>query len=223
MKQKTAISRPVLPKLLPVLAGLLLTAGLLAAQEPTPAPVDCAPAAIAAQQAALAAALDTFAADLDQNTGAALEALFQTGAAYQELALACGYVPPDAAERPVGTDIARILNALEQTGLAGDPLNGQLLYNGSYACAGCHVSGAGTVAPHTEGTYTRVETTRLGEPQFADYTVRAYLIESIVDPEAYIVPNYKNAMPNDFGSRLSLQALADLLAFLESQDGDSPE
>jgi hypothetical protein len=30
-------------------------------------------------------------------------------------------------------------------------------------------------------------------------------------------------MPNDFGERVSLQELADLVMYLESQDGPSPE
>jgi len=32
------------------------------------------------------------------------------------------------------------------------------------------------------------------------------------------VPNFKNVMINNFGDRLTLQDLADLIAFLESQD-----
>jgi hypothetical protein len=53
--------------------------------------------------------------------------------------------------------------------------------------------------------------------------VTQYLVESIVQPGHYIAPGYDNVMPNNFGDRLTLQDLADLLIFLESQDGPSPE
>jgi cytochrome c len=45
-----------------------------------------------------------------------------------------------------------------------------------------------------------------------------YLYESIVNPNAYIVPNYQpNLMPDNFEERLSTQDLADLIAFLLEQ------
>ncbi|HMN27923.1 MAG TPA: c-type cytochrome [Caldilineaceae bacterium] len=45
-----------------------------------------------------------------------------------------------------------------------------------------------------------------------------YLHQSIVAPGAYVVPNFPNGvMPQDFGSRLSTQELADLIAFLLEQ------
>lgn len=207
--------------------SILSGAALVVAQTPepsaTPAPVEltCALDDLQAQQAALADALATFAQDAAENPGAALDKLFRIGAAYQELALDCGYIPADAAARAVGTDVQRILRALET--VSGDPLNGQLLYNGELACASCHEAGAGTVAPPTEGTYTRVEETRLNDPALAGYSVAQYLVESIVQPGSYVAPNYANVMPNLFGSSLTLQDLADLVAFLESQDGPSPE
>jgi hypothetical protein len=45
------------------------------------------------------------------------------------------------------------------------------------------------------------------------------MVESLIDPWAYTVEGYpENIMPNNFGSRLSYQNLADLIAYLSSQD-----
>ena len=44
----------------------------------------------------------------------------------------------------------------------------------------------------------------------------AYLAESIVNPSAYVVPDFPDAMPKNFGERLDAQSLADLIAYLES-------
>lgn len=206
-----------------VLFGVMVFgAGVLLAQEatepaPTPRPVElaCSLEDLQTQQQTLSDLLADFGAAAEADAGVALDNLYKVGAAYQELALACGYIPPDAAERPVGADVERILAALETVN--GDPLNGQLLYNGDYACAGCHLA-EGNVAPPTEGTYTRTLDERLAQPEFADYTPEQYLVESIVNPAHYIVPDYNPAMPGDFGERISLQEMADLLLFLESQD-----
>ncbi len=206
-----------------LLLGLCaLLAGVVAAQSDTPAAaLLCDPAALRDQQAQYAALLADFDAASQSDPAAALQTLFEVGAAYQTLALDCGYIPPDAAIRAVGTDVTRILNTLDT--LYGDPLNGQVLYTGELACASCHEVGGGTVAPHTEGTFTRIEETRLSDPLLADYTPEQYIVESIVNPTHYVVPNYQPVMPTDFGERLTAQDLADILAFLLSQDGPSPE
>jgi mono/diheme cytochrome c family protein len=124
-------------------------------------------------------------------------------------------LPGGAAEPPVGTDVAAILTSLE--GVAGDPQAGADLYNGAYACAGCHAGGA--VAPSTEGTWTRVNEVRLQDPALAGYTAEQYLVESIVAPNAYIAPNYPaGAMPANFGDRITTQQMADILAYIRSHD-----
>ncbi len=146
--------------------------------------------------------------------------MFKVGAAYQELALQCGYIPADAATRAVGTDVERILTLLDE--VHGDPINGQLLYNGDLGCSGCH-EGENHVGPATEGTYTRIEEVRLHDPVLEGYTPEQYIVESIVQPAHYIAPGYPNIMVSNFGDRLTLQELADLLTYLESQDGPSPE
>lgn len=214
-------------RILMVVAITLMTGGslLLAQSEPapTPEPIDltCKRDELLQKQAELTDMLKTFDSDSESQPGIALDNLFKVGAAFQQLALDCGYIPADIAERAVGEDVQRILNTLDR--VVGDPINGQVLYNNELACAGCHETGGGVVAPHTEGTYTRIEETRLNDPLLADYTIEQYLVESIVQPGAYTVPNYQPAMPTYFGQTLTLQQLADLIAFLESQDGPSPE
>lgn len=213
-----------------ILAGLvLITVGVVTAQEtPTPSPTPALPTAtpqpvelacdaaeLTQQQADLAAQLTTLKLDTSADTGKTLDKLFKIGEAYQELALNCGYIPADAATRTVGTDVGRILNTLET--VYGDPINGQLLYNGDFGCAGCHEAEV-PVGPPTEGTYTRVDEVRLQDPALEGYTVQHYLVESIIHPAAYVVPEYNNVMVNNFGDRLTLQELADLVAYLESQD-----
>lgn len=189
---------------------------------PTPRPVDltCDLLELQQKQAELNTLLATFESDSESNPGVALDNLFKVGAAYQELALNCGYIPADIATRFVGTDVERILSTLGE--VFGDPINGQALYNGELGCSGCHVSTT-NVAPPTEGTYTRVLDERVHDPLLADYTPEHYLIESIVLPGNYVVEGYTNVMSNNFGERLTLQDLADLIAYLESQDGPSPE
>lgn len=212
-----------------LLAALVATT-MLAAQEgepPSPEetaePVDCSSGGIAVAQAELSLLLMDFGAMLESDEEAALAALYDVGTAYRELALACGHIPDDIGELYVGEDIDRIMTALEA--VSGDPLNGQLLYNNvevatdgsALGCVGCHMDE--DVAPLTEGTWTRWDEIRSLEPQFADYTFERYMVESIVHPWDYTVPGYPDfTMPNNFGERLSFQDLADLIAFLSSQD-----
>ena len=105
--------------------------------------------------------------------------------------------------------------------VTGDPQNGQVLYNGSLACAGCHLNAA--VAPPTEGTMTRVVDVRLQQPENAGMTPEEFLANSIIHPGAYVSPGYPDGvMPQNFGDRLSYQDLADLIAYLKTQDQPLP-
>lgn len=108
---------------------------------------------------------------------------------------------------------------------AGDATRGELLYAGGEAtgrdvvlgCSGCHLNGA--VGPDIAGTWTRVETQRLAEEQLADSTGEQYLADSIVAPNAYVVAGYSaGLMSQTFGDDLTAQDLADLIAYLMTQD-----
>jgi mono/diheme cytochrome c family protein len=120
----------------------------------------------------------------------------------------------------VDTPTADIMAGLE--GLTPDPMRGQQLYDGqttqALPCLGCHLNAA--VAPPVAGTWTRVVNDRLTLPQFEGYTGEAYLAESIIHPHVFIAPNYTDGlMPDTFGSILTFQDLADLIAYLKTQDG----
>jgi mono/diheme cytochrome c family protein len=112
---------------------------------------------------------------------------------------------------PVGTDVDAILVELEN--YTGDPNNGQTIYNGAYACAGCH--GNEVVAPLTETQWAAATTGADGRP-YSDEPER-YFVESIVNPGAYAVPGYPvGAMPGNFGERITHQEMADILAYIRS-------
>lgn len=116
----------------------------------------------------------------------------------------------------VGTDVNVILAGLADGGIVGDPVNGKALYEGrSLGCSGCHYAGGS--GPIYDGIYERVVNERLTLPQFAGYTAEQYLIESIVAPGAYTVEGYAG-MPLNFGERLDLQDVADLVEYMKSSD-----
>lgn len=124
---------------------------------------------------------------------------------------------------PIGQDVEDILQNLD--GVTGDVERGEQLYTGMaqsefnqlVGCSSCHAGGA--VGPNTVGTWSRVENERLTLPQFDGYSVQQYLVESIVRPADYAVPGYAGAMPMIYGEQMSIQDMADILAYLESQDG----
>jgi hypothetical protein len=169
------------------------------------------------------------------------ETLYRCSLYLQRLAAEAGYVPDEQlldeqvdlllaftdlasviALTSVGGDVDAALLAIEP--LETDSFAGQLLYNGvtfgldgsSLGCAGCH---NGITAPAIEGTWTRTDEIRLADPALEGYDVRRYLVESILHPNAYIADEYQpNLMPDNYGRRMNAQQLADLVAFLESQD-----
>ena len=179
--------------------------------------------------------------DFANDRAQAVANLYRLGALYQSMALYCDYQPNtievDAmleraleyasldellAAQSVGRDVAEIMTELEE--IYGDPLAGQQLYNGTQpalggvmlGCSGCHENEAS--APLTAGSWTRANEIRLQLPQFADYDERRYLVESIVQPRAYVAPDYLDVMPEFYAGQLTAQQLADLVAYLESQD-----
>lgn len=212
--------------LLTLLVVFILASGALLAQidENEPEPIDCDQ--LADLQAELSAQLATFADDLEADAEAAMEVMYNVGLEYQRLALACGYLPPNLGQLVIGAsaDFARVMTALDE--LSGDPVHGQLLYNGeelaaggvTLTCAGCH-EGEAPVAPVTEGTWTRWDEQRRLEPAYADESFAYYIAESILHPSEYVPEGYiAGVMPMMYPDQLGYQDLADLIAFLESQD-----
>ncbi len=127
---------------------------------------------------------------------------------------------------PVGTDITQKLPA-------GDASAGQKVVQ-TAGCTACHISqgGAATVGPNwqpaadnnNQGAGTRAALRISG----ADYKGKAktgdeYLFESVVAPDAYIVPGNAiygpggiSIMPHTFATTLSAQNMADLIAYLDT-------
>jgi mono/diheme cytochrome c family protein len=122
-------------------------------------------------------------------------------------------ISPTLAGPPVGTDILQQLPA-------GDATNGQALAT-SKGCVGCHVSTTTGPAWLPSGGQPGIgdrATTRITE---AGYTGKAttaeqYLLESIVNPTAFVVSGFQPVMPGNFGQTLTAQETADLIAYMLS-------
>jgi mono/diheme cytochrome c family protein len=123
----------------------------------------------------------------------------------------------------VGTDITQQLPT-------GDAAQGETLVT-TLGCTACHI--LTPVGPawkpssdnNNEGVATRAET----RFSAADYkgqakTAAQYLFESIVSPDAYIVPGNpafvgpdgKSLMPHDYATKISPEMMAHVLAYLET-------
>jgi mono/diheme cytochrome c family protein len=122
--------------------------------------------------------------------------------------------PPEEPTGPsAGTDITVELPP-------ADIAHGEALAT-ELACVACHIAApVGPIWTPTDaepGIGTRAET-RLTEPDYTGSaaTPEQYLFESIVNPSVYIVPGFLDQMPKDYGTQLSLQDIADLIAYLMS-------
>jgi len=86
----------------------------------------------------------------------------------------------------------------------GDPAAGKKVFLDN-DCGGCHALKAagtnGTTGPDLD------ESLKGKDVQ--------YIRTSIVDPSAEVKQGYPDVMPKDYGSKLSAQELADLVAFLQ--------
>jgi mono/diheme cytochrome c family protein len=118
--------------------------------------------------------------------------------------------------KPVGSSPTVDVKALAQQGLTGgDPALGEQKYT-ALGCIGCH--GQGITAPATTGTFTRILNVRLKDPANAGKTPEQYIAESIIHPNAYVVPNFPpGVMPQTFGDQLDIKDIKDLIAYLETQ------
>lgn len=84
----------------------------------------------------------------------------------------------------------------------------------AYGCIGCH--SLDPDQPMSGPTWYHVADRAVS--RVPGESPALYLHESIVAPNAYIVPGYQaGIMPQDFGQRLSTQELADLIAYLLEQ------
>jgi mono/diheme cytochrome c family protein len=129
---------------------------------------------------------------------------------------------PTAVVEGVGTDISVELPA-------GEAEAGRAVAE-AQVCTACHVATATGPAwlasgdPNGQGIGTRAEL-RLDEAGYSGAATDGdqYLFESIVEPDAYIVPgnpaytaNGSSIMPHDYGAKLTAQNMADLIAYLQT-------
>lgn len=106
--------------------------------------------------------------------------------------------------------------ALQDARLSADPAAGERLFNGATlgASAGCQIChslqpGVQLVGPSLAGVATRAETRVPG------LAAKDYLMQSLVDPNAYIVEGFQaGQMRPDLAEALTQQELDDLVAFL---------
>ena len=107
----------------------------------------------------------------------------------------------------------------------GDATRGETLYTSNeLGCSSCHLGGV--IGPDTVGTATRAADRIANAPELAGYTVEQYLVESILQPNAYIVPDEDSKtysaggislMQQNYSDRIDSQDLADLVAYLMTQ------
>lgn len=134
----------------------------------------------------------------------------------------CGARPPDVAT-PTAAPIMQPLPP-------GDAERGESLFRQTLigerpepGCSTCHSLAPDVVllGPSLAGVATRSADT-LQEPTYAGEatTVEAYLHESIIAPNVYVVPGFApDVMRPTFATELSSQVIADLIAFLLTHKG----
>jgi mono/diheme cytochrome c family protein len=129
---------------------------------------------------------------------------------------------PTQAIVAVGTDITQKLPQ-------GDPTAGAKAVE-TLGCTACHITAPIGPAwkPAPENNNQGIGARAAARITAADYkgkarTAEQYLFESIVDPDAYLVPGNatyapggKSIMPHDFATKLSAQNMADVIAYLQS-------
>lgn len=120
-----------------------------------------------------------------------------------------GARPVARPEQP--SDLPTNSQVMTATIKVGDANRGRDLFN-TNACHACHSLNAGEnkVGPALYGIWQRATTRKPG------LSAQEYLRESIVEPNAFVVPNFNaGIMPATFGKQLSEQDIADLIAFMQ--------
>jgi mono/diheme cytochrome c family protein len=133
---------------------------------------------------------------------------------WEDRALAEAAATPEVpAGEAVGLNIVQSLPA-------GDAERGRALAEGSLGCTACHVLTATGPAWAAEGTAPGVGARAAARIDEAGYlgaatTAEQYLLEAIVDPGAYVVGGFQpGIMPATFGSRMTPQDAADVIAYM---------
>ena len=134
---------------------------------------------------------------------------------WEERALAAGQPTPVSGEPMMGTDIQVQLPP-------GDAERGRALAEGALGCAACHTQtpvGPAWAASGDQPALAERAGARIGQADYAGEaaTAEQYLLESVMQPNAYLVPGFQaGVMPSNFGERITLQQMADLMAYMLS-------
>lgn len=100
--------------------------------------------------------------------------------------------------------------------LTGNVIRGEAIFRqgvrGSPPCVSCHVltPGAYALGPSLKGIGARAGGRVKG------LAATAYLRQSILKPEVYLVPGYRSIMFSNYGEIFTEQDLLDLIAFLQT-------
>jgi|GEM_PF-4874034 len=126
------------------------------------------------------------------------------------------YLQPTPTPQPTNgreAFIDRITN--EVVSSIDDPKNGEALYSSvMYACVACHSDGS--IGITTEDMWSIVVEERLGLEQFNGYSPERYIVESILEPNAYVADDQvAGMMPHNYAERLYMQDLIDIIAYLK--------
>ena len=168
-------------------------------------------AAAVAVLALSACAPDVNAALISPNLGAALEVEL----AGQQVVVEPTPIPPVLAELTPEEITAGLPDDLAQALASADATQGPTLTTAK-GCIGCHALDPATVMTgptwHNVGDHAIIRVP--GE------SPAEYLRLSIVNPNAFVVPNYPaNIMPANYSEQFSTQELANLIAYLLEQTG----
>lgn len=134
---------------------------------------------------------------------------------WEPRALAGAEPTPVSGEPMMGTDIQVVLPP-------GDAARGQALSDGNLGCSACHILapvGPAWAAGGGQPGMAERAVQRTAQPDYAGaaITPEQYLLESVMQPNAYVVEGFdQGIMPTDFGNRVTLQQMADLLAYMLS-------
>jgi cytochrome c551/c552 len=124
----------------------------------------------------------------------------------------CGTTVPGGGRKVTTPTPATVVGTIpSQTGPPGNATRGKAIFTAN-GCGACHTfapaGSTGKVGPNLADLEASAKKANQG-------SLAQYVLSSIVNPNAYIVPGYPaNVMPAIFGQKLSKQQLADLVAFL---------
>lgn len=118
--------------------------------------------------------------------------------------------PIDSDQLTANTYMTEVSALLE----GADAANGAILVE-KYGCIACHRGETvAKIAPPFVGVAGHAATRR------PPLTAAAYIYEAIVNPTAYVVPEFSPVMPLDYAKQFSERDLGDIMAYLLTPDAD---